>query len=549
MASLSVWSFAYTLEMAAVDLKTKLFWAKFKYLGIVNIPTAWMTLVAEYTGKTDWLTRRRLALMLIHPTATLPVVWTNEHHNLYWVRPHLVDTGSFTVWRSGFGPLFWVQAVYHYIVLTTSCLAMIRTTRRQPRLFQGQMASMLAALVPPWVANLCYVLHIRPIAYLDNTVFAFFLSSLALAHAMFNFRLLDVAPVARAALIETMSDLVIVLDAIDRVVDLNPAVQQAAGIKASYAVGLPARIVFANYPDLLKHYSERREVESEEVVIYDSNNQQRCFDMHISLLYNNQGRYAGRLLVMHDITERKQAEEIIHQHAFELERRNEELDAFSFAMAHDLSNLLTVVTGYTETLSDDYEDILPPDAQDMLTTIHRKTKTMNSVIENLLLLAHLRDATQTIEPTDITQVIQAAIERMENKITTRQMKVTIEPDIPPALTYGPWIEEVFANLIDNAVKYIGSNNPDPCIRIRGFHRTDREKRVRYEVIDNGLGIQPEHTGQVFQVFGRFHKCEADGFGLGLSIASRILSKLGGDIGVESTPGGGSVFWFDLPAVD
>jgi signal transduction histidine kinase len=110
--------------------------------------------------------------------------------------------------------------------------------------------------------------------------------------------------------------------------------------------------------------------------------------------------------------------------------------------------------------------------------------------------------------------------------------------------YGPWIEEVFANLISNAVKYIGKDNEAPCITIRGMRDGDM---VRYEVEDNGLGIKPEDQARLFDMFSRFHKGEEAGFGLGMSIIQRIVTKLKGTMGVQSEPGVGSTFWFALPA--
>lgn len=116
-------------------------------------------------------------------------------------------------------------------------------------------------------------------------------------------------------------------------------------------------------------------------------------------------------------------------------------------------------------------------------------------------------------------------------------------DFPTVLGNAAWLEEVFANLVDNAIKYIGEQNPEPRIVIRG---QQEGTHARYEVSDNGRGIQPEDLPKLFEMFTRFHNREAKGSGLGLSIVRRIIGRLGGEIGVESEPGAGSAFWFTLP---
>ncbi|MBK6712005.1 MAG: ATP-binding protein [Chloroflexi bacterium] len=106
------------------------------------------------------------------------------------------------------------------------------------------------------------------------------------------------------------------------------------------------------------------------------------------------------------------------------------------------------------------------------------------------------------------------------------------------------MEEIFANLLSNAIKYIGVDNQEPLIRICAVQI---ENMVRCEVQDNGLGIKVADQQKLFDMFTRFHREEASGTGLGLPIVERIARKLGGEVGVVSTPGQGSTFWFTLPA--
>jgi signal transduction histidine kinase len=167
------------------------------------------------------------------------------------------------------------------------------------------------------------------------------------------------------------------------------------------------------------------------------------------------------------------------------------------------------------------------------------------MIESLLLLAKLRDAESRAMPTDIAALVRASLARYDSQIQERHIQLDLAPDLPPALAYGPWLEEVFANLIENAIKYLGANNKAPRVAIRGMRIEGG--MCRYEVEDNGIGIARQHQGELFKMFTRIHPAHIRGAGLGLSIVERIVTKLGGQVGVESEEGRGSTFWFTLPS--
>lgn len=228
----------------------------------------------------------------------------------------------------------------------------------------------------------------------------------------------------------------------------------------------------------------------------------------------------------------------------ELEARNRELDAFGHTVAHDLRSPLNIITGYISMLKYFENGNLTDEGQDMLTQAERAAVKMNDIIEALLMLAHLHHAEQPVEPVDMDRVIRAALDRFAAEIDEQGIRVRVAPDLPPALGHAVWLEEAFANLISNAVKYMGESTPDPRIAIRGERRGDV---ARYEVEDNGLGIAPEVQAQLFEMFARFHTEHAAGLGLGLSIIKRVITRLNGRVGVQSAQGDGSIFWVELPA--
>lgn len=233
----------------------------------------------------------------------------------------------------------------------------------------------------------------------------------------------------------------------------------------------------------------------------------------------------------------------IQRYSAEMEARNRELDAFSHTVAHDLRSPLALVIGYL-TLAQEETDLTL--RQNFIDEGVRAAEKMNTMIENMLLLAQIRNAEEIMRQEDLQALAQSAVNRFRVEIEDRGIKVAIAQEFPPVLGYGPWIEEVLANLVSNAIKYIGRDNPTPSITVRAV---SYDHVVRCEVQDNGVGIAPEDQAKLFEMFSRFHKGEAKGFGIGLSIVLRIVKKLGGEVGVESELGQGSTFWFTLPVLE
>ena len=227
-----------------------------------------------------------------------------------------------------------------------------------------------------------------------------------------------------------------------------------------------------------------------------------------------------------------------------LHERNADLKAFSHTVAHDLKAPLQVLVGYSNLIASEVPDDLPDEIREGLKYIEAYAYKMKSMIDNLLLFSELGSADVELERVDMQVMVSLVLARFFEQLNERGVTVAVAADLPDAIAYSPWLEEVFANLIDNAIKYIGEDNEYPRIEISGYVIGDK---VRYLISDNGVGIRPEDQASLFQMFTRFHRQAAEGSGLGLSIARRIITKLQGQIGVESEPGAGTTFWIELPA--
>jgi signal transduction histidine kinase len=256
---------------------------------------------------------------------------------------------------------------------------------------------------------------------------------------------------------------------------------------------------------------------------------------------------------------REHLEELVHERTAQLEARNEELDAFAHTVAHDLKSPLSVVMGYAETLRD-FCNVLPEEElQGHLWILERNGRKMRSIIEELMLLAGVREMEVEPEPLDMAGIVAEASNRLGYMIEEQRVEI-VAPSAecwPAALGYGPWVEEVWVNYISNAIRYGG----DPPWVELGFDEaahqpgsadspvgSSADPMIHFWVRDNGGGLTPEEQTRLFTPFTQLSQVRARGHGLGLSIVRRIVEKLDGQVWVESNVGQGSTFFFALPRV-
>lgn len=230
----------------------------------------------------------------------------------------------------------------------------------------------------------------------------------------------------------------------------------------------------------------------------------------------------------------------------ELEERNMELEAFSRTVAHDLKNPLNLVINYTQEVLEDCPVGSPLEEEyikNLQSVVHAGRKMVN-IIEALLLLAGVSKQQHIkIQPVEMSQILTQVIEqRLEYMLKTSKGEIIFPQSWPVAYGYAPWIEEVWANYLSNALKYGGH---PPTLQLGA--ETQDNGTIRFWVHDNGPGLSHELQKKLFTPFTRLHQNRAEGHGLGLSIVQQVIKKLGGQVGVESVLGEGSTFYFTLPA--
>ena len=247
------------------------------------------------------------------------------------------------------------------------------------------------------------------------------------------------------------------------------------------------------------------------------------------------------------IIEHKRAQDTLSRYTEQLAAQNAELDAFAHTVAHDLKNPVSIIVGYANLLSSDHETMPPQDLTEALRRIVQTGQRLDRIIEELMLLAGIRKQEVVLTALDMSAIVQEAIERVHILIQERQGQITRldEAAWPVALGYAPWVEEVWANYITNAIKY-GGPTPHVTVGADLLATPPAPPMVRFWVRDNGPGLSAEGQQALFAPFTRLDQARIKGHGLGLSVVRRIVERLGGQAGVESQPGQGSTFFFTLP---
>jgi PAS domain S-box-containing protein len=223
-------------------------------------------------------------------------------------------------------------------------------------------------------------------------------------------------------------------------------------------------------------------------------------------------------------------------------KANEDLGQFAYAASHDLQEPLRTMTTYAQLLARRYESVLDEHARGFVANIVDGSRRMHLLITDLLAFSQAQGAQLILRPSDMSQVLDAALANLRSSIDDTRANITHDP-LPILMVDAARIAQVFQNLVGNGIKY---KKPDESPRIHISASKERNECWSLSVQDNGLGFDDSYAEQIFGMFKRLHGKEIAGTGIGLAICKKIIESHGGSISATSTPGVGSRFTFTLP---
>jgi PAS domain S-box-containing protein len=242
-----------------------------------------------------------------------------------------------------------------------------------------------------------------------------------------------------------------------------------------------------------------------------------------------------------DITDRKRAEADVEEKAKELARSNQELEQFAYVASHDLQEPLRMVTSYVQLLEQRYRGKLDKDANDFIEFAVDGATRMHTLINDLLTYSRVGTHGKSLGSTDSEKILYLSLNNLKMVVEESGANVT-HGALPPVMADPSQLQQLFQNLIGNAIKFRGEEVP----RVHVSANPNGNRWV-FSVRDNGIGIDPEFKERIFVIFQRLHgRGKYPGTGIGLAVCKKIVERHRGNIWVESMLGKGATFYFTLP---
>jgi signal transduction histidine kinase len=220
---------------------------------------------------------------------------------------------------------------------------------------------------------------------------------------------------------------------------------------------------------------------------------------------------------------------------------NAELDSYAHTVAHNLKNPLSNIMGFSQILIGSVEELPPEELDQYLGYISDSAVKIKEIIDGLLQLARIRREEVVFEPIEMDMVVDEALSTLSTLMDEYKPEISMPSTWPASWGNNNWVEQIWLNYLSNGLKYGGQ---PPKLELGADLLPDG--MVRFWVADNGAGLSQEQQAKLFRPFTRLSVSAAKGHGLGLSIVQNMVMKLGGQVGIESQPEQGSLFYFTLP---
>lgn len=519
--SISLWCLGYFLGFFNSALYWKLIFLRVEYAGILSSSYFWLIFIGTYVD--NELLRRRGArvLLAVVPVLCFILILTVTQQHFFYSAYGVRNVGNFVTLYKHYSVGFYVQAVYAYFLVIGGTLLLLHSVYQMPERFRRQSVFIGVAMAVILVPNFLYVTGTGVFGIYDPTPISFAVAGILFSFMMVKFRFLDVVPIAYRQVFRSVNSGILIIDMRGLILELNPAAEKIISGTSRASLGKRLSDVF---PECAEGVAELMKPGGKTELQLEKG--KRIYSLSLSPFTGGDGERLGGIVMLYDITELRNA--------------LDEIDTFAHSVAHDLKTPLSLLSGFSDLLSS--ETLSQPERDEAVEVIRVYSNKMASIVDELLTLARVRrDHNIAFAPVEMGPVVKSALLRLERFAQEKKSRIYLPDSLPSTFGYAPWIEEIWVNYVSNALKYGG---PSPNIYIGS---EDMGSMVKFWVKDNGPGISRTEQGKLFKEFSRVDARSGEsGHGLGLFIVSRIVSKLGGEAGVESEPGSGAKFYFTLP---
>lgn len=538
MLATSGWLMANTLELAAPTEGATNFFSKTTYIFVHMTPTAWLVFALRYTGQEKWLRPRNIALLLVIPATIVLLAWTNDVHRLIWQEVRFIPTGKMLAVSVRYGPAFWVGAAYSYLLVVGGSLLMINHFFRKD-LYRTQSYWLVAGALIPLVANAIHAFRLIPGLNKDYTPVSFGIGILALAIGMVRYRLFDLQPIAREAMIDSMSDAMFTIDAHNRISDCNSAGGRLLDTTRSALLGQPIDTVFAAWTKLVE-YLRSPDVEGCEIA-HIGRDGVAHYDIQMLPLFDRNRQQTGRLLVLRDITNLRRAEEVLQRSNQELRTSNRFLDAYAQILARDLKHPLLTIRASANLLKTRQHEIQTGAADYLIDNITENAQRILSQLEELLLLSSVRRPDVSFTTIDMKKLVENALQRIPANGALQKDKIILPGSWPLVFGKPAWVEEIWVYYFN----VFTQSTTQGIVLELGATRGNSRKNATFWLQNIGTPLSDEERVQLMHAFDEVESIQLSEIGLGLAMVKRIVARLGGEMGIQNDAN--IRLWFSLPS--
>ncbi|HLN27840.1 MAG TPA: histidine kinase N-terminal 7TM domain-containing protein [Gemmataceae bacterium] len=544
MATLACWALVNLVEKSLVRYEPRHALAAIDYLFVVTVPGTWLVFAARFARLDRWLTRRWISLLFIEPVLILALTFSSAYHGLIYAATWMDTDGPYAIMTIRYGPFFFVNAAYTYLLFAAGAALLLAAVARQPGRSMGRFALVLGAMLVPVLGNVAYVFQLQPRRLTDLTPVYFTVPGLAAAWLLFRVRVFDILPIARDFVLDCLGDAVFVLDMRLRILDANLAARSLVPAGRPLLKEPLAKVL----PELAKYLPERPgSGEKVTEIQLGSAGAERSWDIHVLPVVDH-GATIGTLVRLTDVTERKHLQEELRHHAERLMEADHRKDEFLAVLAHELRNPLAPIVSSLQILKNAgvSERLAEPARQ----TIERQVQQLVRLVDDLLDVSRITRGKIQLrkEPVELATVVAWALETSRSLLDMRKHELTVA--LPPEPV---WLEadlvrlaQVFSNLLNNAAKYTEEGGHISLVAER------RDKEVVVRLRDTGVGMTKEMLTQAFDLFAqadRSLKQSQGGLGIGLTLVRTLVQLHGGSIqAVSEGPGKGTEFIARLPLI-
>ncbi len=545
----------YAFDLASSSFPEKLFWMKGRFFFLAVVPVLWLVMIVRYIGQETLVNRRRLVALFVVPAITVLLAWTSDHHTLFRYNYRLDDTGLFPILPVG----------QRSLVLDPHLLFL------WPVPGFADSAAPLAAqcpsvLSPPEPADHRWCIAAGdcrcglpnghpPSARLHHLHQPSFSRRPAHRLGSLPLRMINIVPIARSTVLEEMSDVMIILDRLDRVVDFNGAAQRVFGLQSAQSIGKPLELLLGRWPGLVRH---SRKSQSMSAGVWIGEAAHRYFyDLSVTPVKDRRDEITGRIIIMRDMTDRQKAE-VEHRRMEERLCRAEKMEALGALVgdvAHDLNNILSGIVSYPELILVELPSGSP--LRDAISTIRLSGQRAAAVVQDLLILA--RKGVVSTEVLNLNDLVSDHLRTPEHQALRMQQPnvhfdLRQERDLPPIRGSRAHLFKALMNL----VSYAAETTPDGGVvtittssayldsPIVGYNDVREGRYAVLTVSDTGKGIHAKDRGRIFEPFYTKNAMGRNGTGLGLTVVWGTVKDHNGYADVQTEEGRGTTFTLYFP---